>query len=72
MSGKSSEILSKEQSKNQSEKPATVDFGASTAFGSHIFQVEIPASRHNYVTITENYGYRGLEGAFPVVKIGWN
>ena len=29
-----------------SEKLTTVDFGASNAFGSHLFQVEIPAATH--------------------------
>jgi Protein of unknown function (DUF3780) len=48
-----------------SEKLTTVDFGASNAFGSHLFQVEIPAARNRSVVITEDYGYRGLEGGVP-------
>jgi hypothetical protein len=48
-----------------SEKLETIDFGASTAFGMHLFQVEIPASRLAQVTISEDYGYRGLEGGNP-------
>lgn len=48
-----------------SEKQATVDFGASTAFGAHLFRVEIPSARTGQVTITEDYGYRGLEGGIP-------
>ncbi len=40
----------------------TVDFGAPTAFGAHLFRVEIPATRTEEVVITEDYGYRGLEG----------
>jgi Protein of unknown function (DUF3780) len=28
-----------------SDKPKTIDFGASTTFGAHIFRVEIPATR---------------------------
>jgi Protein of unknown function (DUF3780) len=45
-----------------SEKLTTVDFGASNAFGSHLFQVKIPAARNRSVAIAEDYGYRGLEG----------
>lgn len=44
---------------------ATVDFGASTAFGAHVVRVEIPASRLDPVRIVEDYGYRGLEGGVP-------
>ncbi len=46
-------------------KLKTTDFGASTAFGAHLFRVEIPAARTESVTITEDYGYRGLEGGIP-------
>lgn len=48
-----------------SEKLTTVDSGASNAFGSHLFQVEILAARNRSVVITEDYGYRGLEGEVP-------
>jgi hypothetical protein len=48
-----------------SERPATVDFGAPDTFGTHLFRVEIPASRHESVVIVEDYGYRGLEGGIP-------
>lgn len=47
------------------DKPGTVDFGAPTAFGSHVFRVEIPASRNDSVIIVEDYGYRGMEGGIP-------
>jgi hypothetical protein len=48
-----------------SEKSATVDFGASSAFGAHVFRVEIPAARNESVVIVEDFGYRGDEGGFP-------
>jgi hypothetical protein len=43
----------------------TVDFGASGAFGAHVFRVEIPAGRADEVVVIEDYGYRGLEGGIP-------
>jgi hypothetical protein len=43
----------------------TVDFGASAAFGAHVMRVQIPVSRTEPVKITEDYGYRGLEGGIP-------
>lgn len=48
-----------------SEKPRTIDFGASDTFGAHIFRVEIPAARIESVLIVEDYGYRGQEGGIP-------
>jgi hypothetical protein len=48
-----------------SAKVPTVDFGAPTAFGSHLFRVEIPAARNEQVVIVEDYGYRGQEGGIP-------
>jgi hypothetical protein len=48
-----------------SDQPATVDFGAPTGFGAHLFRVEIPASRNESVIIVEDYGYRGQEGGVP-------
>lgn len=48
-----------------SDKPKTTDFGAPTDFGTHLFRVEIPASRDASVVIVEDYGYRGLEGGIP-------
>ncbi|MGO9201747.1 MAG: anti-phage-associated DUF3780 domain-containing protein [Limisphaerales bacterium] len=42
-----------------------VGFGAPDKFGAHLFRVEIPASRNEPVRITEDYGYRGLEGGIP-------
>ena len=48
-----------------SDQLATVDFGAPTAFGAHVFRVEIPASRNEPVVIVEDYGYRGQEGGIP-------
>ena len=48
-----------------SEKAETVDFGAPTAFGAHVFRVEIPAARTGEVRITEDYGYCGSEAGIP-------
>jgi uncharacterized protein DUF3780 len=48
-----------------SEKLQTVDFGASTGFGAHLFRVEIPAGRAEKVVIVEDYGYRGLQDGIP-------
>ena len=48
-----------------SNKSQTVDFGAPTEFGAHLFRVEIPASRNASVVIVEDFGYRGLEGGIP-------
>lgn len=42
-----------------------VDFGAPTTYGAHLFRVEIPAVRTGEVIITEDYGYRGMEGGIP-------
>lgn len=39
-----------------------VDFGAPTTYGAHLFRVEISTVRTADVVITEDYGYRGLEG----------
>jgi len=47
------------------DKPQTVDFGASSAFGAHVFRVEIPASRNEPVVIVEDYGNRGQEAGIP-------
>ncbi len=43
----------------------TVDFGAPTNFGAHVFQVTIPESRTEGIKITEDYGYRGEVGGIP-------
>jgi hypothetical protein len=48
-----------------SEPAKTVDFGAPSAHGAHVFRVEIPASKTESVYIIEDYGYRGLEGGIP-------
>lgn len=48
-----------------SERPKTVDFGAPTVFGAHLFRVEIPASKLESVVIIEDFGYRGHEGGIP-------
>ncbi|MEJ5301142.1 MAG: anti-phage-associated DUF3780 domain-containing protein [Thermodesulforhabdaceae bacterium] len=48
-----------------SDKPATVDFGAPEAFGTHVFRVEIPAKSTGEVVIIEDYGYRGGEAGIP-------
>jgi hypothetical protein len=52
---------------NISSSPGTrtVDFGAPTSFGAHLFRVEIPASRTDEIIVTEDFGYRGLEGGIP-------
>lgn len=47
------------------ERSKTVDFGAAANFGTHLFRVEIPASRDVSVVIVEDYGYRGEEGGVP-------
>jgi len=47
------------------EKVPTVDFGAPSSFGVHVFRVEIPASNTGSVTIIEDYGYKGQEGGIP-------
>jgi hypothetical protein len=39
-----------------------VDFGAPEQCGTHVFRVEISASRSEAVRLSEDYGYRGLEG----------
>ena len=48
-----------------SDAAQTVDFGAPTAFGAHVFRVEIPTDRKGAVLIVEDYGYRGQEGGIP-------
>jgi Protein of unknown function (DUF3780) len=45
-----------------SVKSSTVDFGAPSEFGAHLFRVEIPSARTEPVVIVEDYGYRGNEG----------
>ncbi len=55
-----------QQGMSSSERQAqTIDFGAPTNFGAHLFRVEIPASRDESVVIVEDYGYRGQEGGHP-------
>jgi hypothetical protein len=41
-----------------SERRPTVDFGAPTAFGVHVFRVIIPRGQTPSVVIVEDYGYR--------------
>lgn len=48
-----------------SERPKTIDFGASVAYGVHLFRVEIAAARNESVVIVEDYGYRGQEAGIP-------
>ena len=48
-----------------SKKGETIDFGAPTAFGVHLFRVEIPAARASDVGIVEDYGYSGCEAGIP-------
>ena len=48
-----------------SDQPKTIDFGAPTTFGAHLFRVEIPSARDESVMIVEDYGYRGQEGGIP-------
>jgi Protein of unknown function (DUF3780) len=47
------------------EKAQFVDFGVPESFGTHVFRVEIPATRTEPVRLIEDYGYRGLEGGIP-------
>ena len=46
-------------------KAQFVDFGVPESFGTHVFRVEIPATRTEPVRLIEDYGYRGLEGGIP-------
>jgi hypothetical protein len=39
----------------------TVDFGAPSQFGAHVFRVEISASKAQPVRVMEDYGFRGSE-----------
>ena len=48
-----------------SDKLPTVDFGAPSQFGAHLFRVEIPAARNQTIVIIEDYGYRGNEAGIP-------
>ena len=48
-----------------SDKLATVDFGAPTTFGAHLFRVEISEERNEPVVIVEDYGYHGQEAGIP-------
>ena len=48
-----------------SAKVETVDFGAPTTFGVHVFRVEIPAARNDDVIIVEHYGHSGCEAGIP-------
>jgi hypothetical protein len=41
--------------------PATVDFGAPSAFGAHLFRVQIAPGRTEPVVIFEDFGYEGQE-----------
>lgn len=43
----------------------TIDFGAPTTYGAHVFRVEIPAARTGEVLIVEDYGYSGSEAGIP-------
>ena len=48
-----------------SKKAETVDFGAPTAFGVHVFRVEIPVARTHEVVIIEEYGHSGCDAGIP-------
>ena len=48
-----------------SERGETIDFGAPTSFGAHVFRVEIPAVNTGEVLIVEDYGYSGSEAGIP-------
>lgn len=43
-------------------------FGATIAWGAHIFTVTIPADVKGSVTITEDYGIKGGEGSLPLTQ----
>lgn len=49
------------------EKPADQyeGFGATTAFGAHIFRVDIPAAAKGDIAIIEDYGLKGGENGVP-------
>ncbi len=42
-----------------------IDFGAPSAFGAHLFRVEIPTGKAEDVVIIEDYGYQGSENGIP-------
>lgn len=42
-----------------------VDFGAPSAYGAHLFRVEIPVGRTSEVEIIEAYGFDGSERGIP-------
>jgi hypothetical protein len=46
-------------------KSTTVDFGAPSTFGAHVFRVEIPTARNQSVVIIEDYGYKGQVAGIP-------
>lgn len=48
-----------------SETPPFEDFGAPSSLGSHVFLVDIPASRNESVLVIESYGYRGGDRGIP-------
>jgi hypothetical protein len=47
------------------KKAQFVDFGVPENFGTHVFRVDIPAAHTESVRLTEDYGYRGLDGGIP-------
>ena len=48
-----------------SERGETTDFGASSAFGAHVFRVEVPETSTGEILIVEDYGYGGSEAGIP-------
>jgi hypothetical protein len=40
-------------------------FGATTAFGAHIFRVDIPVAAKGDIAIIEDYGFKGGENGVP-------
>lgn len=47
------------------DKSQYIDFGAPSAFGAHVFKVEIPEGKSDEVIIIEDYGYQGSESGIP-------
>ena len=44
---------------------ATVDFGAPSIFGAHVFRVEVPDGRSAPIKLIEDYGLQGGDNGIP-------
>lgn len=52
-------------SENEKFTNRFVGFGASEAFGSHLFTVDIPIASNGEITIIEDYGLKGGDNGLP-------